>query len=1735
MKAHRTWSFFGWLTILALVLAFLAPFQSVQASEPAAPQNPAIRGIQPVRAGESAASLAVLAKRVGNATPTNGVALLRAKVNLPLPKVLNGVSGAGSDPAIVQSSAPVTAKMPAPIVSFDGNDNTEGVLPPDTNGDIGFDPATGKKYYFQTINSHFSIWDVTDPSAVTQVAGPTANNALWSGFGGICETNNDGDAIVLFDHLANRWLFSQFALDFSTPEFHQCIAVSKTADPTGEWYLYDYLISDHNMNDYPKFGVWPDAYYMTVNQFDANNSYHWAGGGVAAFDRDAMLAGDPNATMVYIDLGAKTTDYGGMLPADLDGAPPPDGTPGYFLEWDDSTWLDDPADTLRIWEFHPDFTTPANSTFGTDADFTPNAMVQTADVDPDMCGFARNCIPQPGGTALDAIADRLMYRLAFRVWDDGTFSMVSNHTVDADGNDHAGVHWFELSYDGTSWSMKQEGVYAPDADNRWMASIAMDKRGDMALGFSVSSTEVFPSVRYAGRLAEDPLGEMTQGEAELVAGGGSQSHSSGRWGDYSMMSVDPVDDCTFWYTQEYYAADSSADWSTRIGAFSFDVCTAAATGSLSGTVTDADTGDPIADAVVTLDDGYETHTDANGHYAFPVVVAGDRQVTVKAWGYADGNATVTVNDGEAVVQDFALAPLPMADVTLRVVDANPDAGWPLYARLYIKDTAFDAFYTDPATGEAAAVQLPVGDWDVEVHVMWPGYDDATQTIHIDSAGAVTVDLPMDANLDACNAPGYQADFREDFNEDAFPPDGWSVVDNIASGGVVWNLETAVGDGNYTGGTGHAATADSDRNNGVPYDTELRTPELDPTTMSDLTLRYLANYQEYSGNEALDLDYSTDGGTSWTNILHWTEDHGALRGTPGEAVTVDLAPLVGTSPFMLRWRYYTSESSPWDWYAQIDDVSIGGCAPVADGLVFGTATDATTGDSLAGQVDVVDATDQTAQWVNTAADSATPEMLYVIGEAAGDVDLHTANAPGGYESASATVSVPDQGAVRQDFALPAPRLHADPTDLSFTLPFAQPTDSDTVTLSNTGTGDLAQYQVIAVKGHATAFAGEAPDLDRFAMGNLSEEALKHLNDRDARYADLTMPRIEPDALAPVNPKAGEVIDSWSPALDSPWGMGVNQDDGEIWVGDLTTNKDYEYQPDGTATGHSIDLPWVGVFAADMAYNPVTHTLWQLNVGGDYCIYELDPVTHTNTGRKICPSIPGLSLRGLAYDPLTDTYLAGTWIYGGAIVRIAPSGNVIEAKIVSLPISGLAFNPSTGHLFALLRSHTDSTLGTFDVVVLDPVNDYNVIGAFNVHQPGQSSTVFAYDQAGLSASCDGTLWAVGKDAKMVYAFDSGETGWCDWRADWVSASPESGSLTAGGDTTLTVNVDLSAKAPGDYHAHLVFFALTPYRVPLVNVDATLQPAVPQNDEPEDAQPLDIPSSLTVDDTSAYTARSTDPVCGGRAAGATAWYTITPTADGGVGVDTFLSDYDTVLGVYTGRPGAFTEVACNDDADGMTQSHVGFMATAGTTYYIMVGAKNGGTGGNLHLHVASFTDVTGDAWYWPSIEAVHSEGLTTGYSDGTYRPDQALTRAEMAVFVLRALHGGDYTPPVAHSYSFNDIAGHWAANWIEEAAQEGLAEGYPDGTFKPDALATRAESTVMLLRAEHGASYTPPVASSYSFSDIAGHWAADWIEQLHTEGYANGYPDGTYRPDEMTSRAEEAAWLSRVFHLPVPTLTP
>ncbi len=354
----------------------------------------------------------------------------------------------------------------------------------------------------------------------------------------------------LYDHIANRWVLMQFAVPSGGP-YYQCVAISKTSDATGAYDRYAFQYT--GFNDYPKAGVWPDGYYVTYNIFNGNT---FGGGKVCAMDRAKMLAGQP-ATQQCVQLG---TSYGGLLPTDMDGATlPPAGSPNYIMNLGSSS--------LNMWKFHVDWTTPANTTLSAAVNIPVTAFAAA-------CGGG-TCIPQAGTqNTLDSLADRAMFRLAYRNF--GTReSLVVNHAVKVGTtkrNTYTATRWYELrDLANAKPTVYQQSSYGPDTTSRWMGSVAMDKMGNMALGFSASSSTVKPGLRYATRLSTDALNTLSN-ETTIIQGGGAQTGTLSRWGDYSHMSIDLVDDCTFWYAAEYLKADGSFNWNTRLASFKIAGC-----------------------------------------------------------------------------------------------------------------------------------------------------------------------------------------------------------------------------------------------------------------------------------------------------------------------------------------------------------------------------------------------------------------------------------------------------------------------------------------------------------------------------------------------------------------------------------------------------------------------------------------------------------------------------------------------------------------------------------------------------------------------------------------------------------------------------------------------------------------------------------------------------------------------------------------------------------------------------------------------------------------------------------------------------------------------------------------------------------------------------------------------------------------------------------------------------------
>jgi hypothetical protein len=622
---------------------------------PAIPYSGPPRDLRPVRAVRTA--------KLREMRPIDPETVAKHYHLEPIPPKLPTQSGGA--PGSIQSVAGPLSSAPDPTgLNFEGvgvglGAFSPGSNPPDVNGRVG---AT---QYVQWNNTSFAVFDKTTGALEY---GPAAGNTLFQALGGVCASHNDGDPVVSYDILAGRWVISQFVVGGPAGSYsHQCMAVSTTSDATGEYYLYDFVTDPTNFVDYPHTGVWPNGYYMSTHVFSATpGELHppvappgaFITARIYVFERDKMVDGLA-ARMQSVDLGQQY----GLLPADLDSlTPPPAGAAEFVLSPDFSFY--DMTDTTRLtatWDPSPTLVAvvgvPIQQGVG-------NAPCVNGQASP-----ARDCVPQPppavGLDYLDNISGHLMYRLAYR--NNGTQAapqerlVVSGPSASSDAN-HGAVEWFEFRNAGSSTTQPtlfQSGTYDPDTNYRWLPSIAMDKDGNIALGYSKSSLTVKPGVYLTGRLAGDPVGTMGA-ELQIQAGIGSQLAAGNRWGDYSSMTLDPIDQCTFYYTNEYLKTDGGFNWSTRIAAFKFPSCVSAANlyGTVTGTITSSETGAPISGVRVALSNDFAGASDENGVYTILVPAGTYTAVAADAarncTSASPVSASVSPPGGGTVFQNFTM-------------------------------------------------------------------------------------------------------------------------------------------------------------------------------------------------------------------------------------------------------------------------------------------------------------------------------------------------------------------------------------------------------------------------------------------------------------------------------------------------------------------------------------------------------------------------------------------------------------------------------------------------------------------------------------------------------------------------------------------------------------------------------------------------------------------------------------------------------------------------------------------------------------------------------------------------------------------------------------------------------------------------------------------------------------------------------------------------------------------------
>ena len=634
----------------------------------------------------------------------------------------------------------------APDVSVAGMGNQcGGCIPPDPM------LAAGPNHVVQVVNA--SAMRIHDKTGAV-ILGPIQLKTLWTS--GICATNDDGDPVVTYDWLADRWLVAQFS---QTNQI--CVAVSQTPNPAGAYYVYQFATP--NFPDYFKIAAWGDAYYVSANE----DTYS-----AIALERTKMLAGQAATSIRF----AGQSNF--LMPAQLAGKiAPPAGTPGIYYTFKDSAFHGGGADRLEFYHFNANFTTPASSSFTLAQSVPITAYNYT------VCGFFQlNCVPQLGtASRLDAVSEWPMWALNYRHFGAGDERLTGAFTIGG-GSNVANIRWFEVRRNGASaYTLRQEGTVGDTTTHRFMPSIAMDQCGNLGLGYNASSSTINPALRYALRLRDDALGTM-QAEATLHAGTGSQT--SNRWGDYAAVVLDPADECSFWMTGEHYNANSGNQWQTRIGKFKLAQCSAtcgqpAATLSVDDvSISEGNAGTKVATFTVTRSNNAATVTvlaSASSITAFagtdfaalaPQTITftpggaltATVQVTINGDSVVEGNetfqlalsdatnATIADATGTGTITNDDIATIAIADVT----QAEGNAGTTQFGfTLTLTGSVQDAFSLDFSTTNGTAGQP--GDYQAaNGTLVWPG-GQSTRTINVQVVGDTILEAAETFTLGLSNA------------------------------------------------------------------------------------------------------------------------------------------------------------------------------------------------------------------------------------------------------------------------------------------------------------------------------------------------------------------------------------------------------------------------------------------------------------------------------------------------------------------------------------------------------------------------------------------------------------------------------------------------------------------------------------------------------------------------------------------------------------------------------------------------------------------------------------------------------------------------------------------------------------------------------------------------------------------------------------------------------------------------
>jgi N-acetylneuraminic acid mutarotase len=1642
-------------SLLALVAAVAVQASAQPLKTSSAPPTVTVeKVIYPTKA-DTSPELRSIAPRINSATGQT------YEIDGPRPApVYPGVETAAD--AVVQSTPGAEGVMPAPALTFEGGSSDENravwgstVAPPDTNGDVG------PNHYVQTVNLTFSIYN----KAGARLYGPAATNTLWAGFGGACETRNDGDPIVLYDSLADRWVISQFAVG---GPYYQCFAISKTGDPLGAWYRYEYFYSNTSMNDYPKLGVWPNAYTMTAREFAPS----FIGSALLLIQRDRLLVGLPNAGIIKVMVTGTGVDS--FLPADVDGNPPPVGAPIPFLNMADSPTDGVPADRLFAIFLTPNW---SNLTVGISA--APISLPSAGPGDPDysfvrVCSGTRNCFAQPGTSQrVDAISARSMFPLKYRNF--GTHqSLVFTQTVDAGGS-KGGIRWWELRQpNGLAWTtmvkanIYQASTYAPAGTlNRFMGSAAMDGEGNIAVGYSVSDSSVYPGIRYAGRLANDTLGVLAQDENTLYAGAGSQNGVN-RWGDYSSMSVDPVDDCTFWYTQQYVASSTGTfNWSTRVGAFKFSTCVSPASqhGAIQGTVTAG--GMPVQGALVSVG-SYTTSTDSSGFYSIPNIAAGTYAASAAKYGYNTATANPVITAGATTTQDFVLTTATTVRLEGYVTDGTAHV-YGLYAMVTVSGGGLfpgAVTFTDPLTGyyKIDLVAAPAGlPYFVNFTSIYPGYLpwDAPPLALVANT---VLNVPLQVGVGACAAPGYQKSavttvISENFDAAAVGsiPAGftatasnalypWQVANSSTVGSAGDTPQAPYSVPNYlwfnawdapTGATARIF-------NTVPLD----------LTGKGVTLSFYM-WHETVGSQAdrLQVQVSTNGGATWQSIGPAINRNNGQVGWQSHSVYVE--NYAGSpASVLVALQAISAFGSP----VRIDNLTLTThvCAPVQGGMVVGNVYDANTGAALNEALVSHDLGGSTYTFPTTY-DPAQDDGFYFLFSPIPGVPPAARNltaSKNGYNSASATIIVPADGVIEQNFSLTAGAFTMSPSEIRLRVN-AGLSGSAPLTLQNGGTAS-ATFSILE---RLAPPSGYFPGVRPYGASGFRAFQTSPVSEADFGAGVKAQPSVNATGNGPAYPggpvygavaaacddlgyyvfggytgttvsggayKYNALSGTWEslPAMPVPLYRaaagcvnGMIYIAGGITTGSLATNAFLTFDT-YTRTWTTSTLPGIRYYAAGAAVNGKFYIVGGRDTGAIYgTVWMYDPSTGTFSNLATMPTTVGYGSAAAQgqYIYYTGGRATGSLTYQSAVHRYDTVTNTWTTG-PALPLAralhaSFSYGP---YLYVVggqdLNSATVQNTLRYDPSTWPAGSWASVPSAtfpVNLSSPAYAATNNKlFIVTGLVTALGGPITA------MHQFIDDGFTTPPTPADDlpYMTETPSSGTVPAGSSQIVVVGFDTTLSTKFGLHANqLLVNNSTPYGSQLFGTLLT-------------KAFLDVPEG-------AFGDAEIHGLAGAR---------ITYGVSGNM-----YAPNDTV-----------------------SRAQMAVFLTRSTQGYAFI-PPFPGPGFN------TFADVTYDYWAANYIEFIYDPmaymaanpipQLTTGCSASplNYCPDLPTTRGEMSVFVTRAAFGGSQY--LAASPVFSDVPeGHVYRGFIEKMWQTGVSSGCGGGMFCPDRPITRAEMAIFLVRA-------------------------------------------------------------------------